>query len=140
MLPGALVSDLDETVPGLTPSVTYAEGFAGPGVYSGGEPGSRVIAMKALVERLPPDKGLAGSCSSTMTSDVWGPAAHATTGGVPSLPRPNDTMLVVKIMKGTCAEHLEAELTAMGTWEQPICGLLSAGTEGHPSGRPGRRI
>ena len=26
------------------PSVTYAEGFAGPGIYSGGEPGSPVIA------------------------------------------------------------------------------------------------
>jgi three-Cys-motif partner protein len=29
--------------------VTYAEGFAGPGVYAGGEPGSPIIALKTLV-------------------------------------------------------------------------------------------
>ncbi|MDG4764508.1 three-Cys-motif partner protein TcmP [Solwaraspora sp. WMMD406] len=29
--------------------VTYAEGFAGPGVYTGGEPGSPVIALKTLI-------------------------------------------------------------------------------------------
>lgn len=29
--------------------VTYAEGFAGPGVYTGGEPGSPVIALESLV-------------------------------------------------------------------------------------------
>jgi three-Cys-motif partner protein len=35
-------------------NVTYAEGFAGPGIYSGGEPGSPVIALRALIE----DSGL----------------------------------------------------------------------------------
>ncbi|MBN9328391.1 MAG: hypothetical protein BGO38_09955 [Cellulomonas sp. 73-145] len=30
-------------------NVTYAEGFAGPGVYTGGEPGSPVIALRSLV-------------------------------------------------------------------------------------------
>ncbi|GAA5033720.1 hypothetical protein GCM10023317_85830 [Actinopolymorpha pittospori] len=29
--------------------VTYAEGFAGPGVYLGGEPGSPVIALRAVI-------------------------------------------------------------------------------------------
>lgn len=29
--------------------VTYAEGFSGPGVYSGGEPGSPVIALASLI-------------------------------------------------------------------------------------------
>lgn len=29
--------------------ITYAEGFAGPGIYAGGEPGSPVIAIKALI-------------------------------------------------------------------------------------------
>src|SRR6266566_3926288 len=32
-------------------SVTYAEGFAGPGVYDQGEPGSPVIAIKALLDK-----------------------------------------------------------------------------------------
>ena len=30
--------------------VTYAEGFAGPGVYTGGEPGSPVIALETLIQ------------------------------------------------------------------------------------------
>jgi three-Cys-motif partner protein len=30
--------------------ITYAEGFAGPGIYLGGEPGSPVIAMRTLIE------------------------------------------------------------------------------------------
>jgi hypothetical protein len=31
------------------PGVTYAEGFAGPGIYRGGEPGSPVIALRAFL-------------------------------------------------------------------------------------------
>ncbi len=30
--------------------VTYAEGFAGPGIYAGGEPGSPVIAVRTLLD------------------------------------------------------------------------------------------
>jgi three-Cys-motif partner protein len=30
-------------------NVTYAEGFAGPGIYTGGEPGSPVIALETLI-------------------------------------------------------------------------------------------
>lgn len=30
--------------------VTYAEGFAGPGIYAGGEPGSPVIALETLIQ------------------------------------------------------------------------------------------
>src|SRR5262245_14060597 len=41
------------------PSVTYAEGFAGPGVYKDGEPGSPVIAMKALMDKVSPHQGVA---------------------------------------------------------------------------------
>lgn len=32
------------------PKVLYLDGFAGPGVYSGGEPGSPIIALRALLE------------------------------------------------------------------------------------------
>lgn len=31
--------------------MTYAEGFAGPGVYKDGSPGSPVIALRALLDR-----------------------------------------------------------------------------------------
>ena len=31
--------------------VTYAEGFAGPGIYEGGEPGSPVIALRTFLDQ-----------------------------------------------------------------------------------------
>lgn len=37
-------------VHGWKGSVTYAEGFAGPGTYTGGEEGSPVIALRALID------------------------------------------------------------------------------------------
>lgn len=37
-------------VNGWKGSVTYAEGFAGPGIYTGGEQGSPVIALRALLD------------------------------------------------------------------------------------------
>ena len=50
-LPVALVSDLASGSDAY-PSATYAEGFAGPGVYAGGEPGSPIIAMQTLIEKV----------------------------------------------------------------------------------------
>src|SRR4051794_10531603 len=40
------------------PSATYAEGFAGPGVYADGEPGSPIIALQAYVDKVPNTKSL----------------------------------------------------------------------------------
>src|SRR5665647_1031762 len=37
-------------VTGWGANITYAEGFAGPGVYLDGSPGSPVIALRTLVE------------------------------------------------------------------------------------------
>lgn len=42
-------------------NVTYAEGFAGPGVYSEREPGSPVLAFRALLA----DPSLAGKVGPT---------------------------------------------------------------------------
>ena len=39
-------------VTGLGANITYAEGFAGPGVYLDGSPGSPVIALRTLVDKL----------------------------------------------------------------------------------------
>jgi three-Cys-motif partner protein len=36
-------------IQGWKGDITYAEGFAGPGIYSGGEPGSPVLALRTLV-------------------------------------------------------------------------------------------
>lgn len=107
-------------------SVTYAEGFAGPGVYSGGEPGSPVIAMKALVDKVPPDKGVARFLfidDDQRCVDMLGEQMRA---AFPQRPRPNDTMPPVKITKGTCVERLESKLTDMQAWGQPIFANLDS--------------
>ncbi len=36
-------------IQGWKGDITYAEGFAGPGIYSGGEPGSPVLALRTLI-------------------------------------------------------------------------------------------
>jgi len=36
--------------------IVYIDGFAGPGVYSGGEPGSPVLAIKTAYEHLLKDR------------------------------------------------------------------------------------
>jgi three-Cys-motif partner protein len=38
------------------PRATYIEGFAGPGVYKGGEPGSPIIALRTLRNAVCPNK------------------------------------------------------------------------------------
>ena len=106
-------------------SVTYAEGFAGPGVYKGGEPGSPVIAMRALVEKVQDSKGVARflfvdddpRCVAMLRSTLL--------NAFPSRPRP-DTAMPVRIKRGTCAENLETELDQMGAWGQPIFANLDS--------------
>ena len=39
---------------GRFPKVLYVDGFAGPGIYSGGEPGSPIIALRAARDQRVP--------------------------------------------------------------------------------------
>ncbi|MEH0933214.1 three-Cys-motif partner protein TcmP [Micromonospora sp. CPCC 205558] len=107
------------------PSVTYAEGFSGPGVYKGGEPGSPVIAMKALVTKVPKTKGIARFAfidDDERCVDMLGTTLTKT---FPERPR-TDAAMPVKIVKGTCATHLEATLDEMRAWGQPIFANLDS--------------
>lgn len=107
------------------PSVTYAEGFAGPGVYSGGEVGSPVIAIRALTEKVPRDKGIARFVF--VDDDKRCTALLRERLGIefPDRPRPPETM-PVSIVKGTCADELETQLSAVGAWGQPIFANLDS--------------
>jgi three-Cys-motif partner protein len=40
------------------PSATYAEGFAGPGIYKSGDPGSPIIALRAYLKKVPAGKAV----------------------------------------------------------------------------------
>src|ERR671933_236258 len=91
------------------PSVTYAEGFAGPGVYCGGEVGSPVIAMKALMDKVPSDKGIARFLFVDDDQRCIDMLPDQLRVAFPQRPR-TDQAMPVTITLGTCAEHLESEL------------------------------
>ena len=107
------------------PSVTYAEGFAGPGVYSGGEVGSPVIAIRALTEKVPATKGVARfvfidddeRCTRLLTERLK--------VEFPRRPRSEECM-PVSILDGACADMLEGTLDSLGAWGHPIFANLDS--------------
>ncbi|MFC7527600.1 three-Cys-motif partner protein TcmP [Actinoplanes sp. GCM10030250] len=107
------------------PSVTYAEGFSGPGIYSGGEFGSPVIAMQALTSKVPATKGVARFVfvddDQRCVDMLWDTLRKA----FPERPRSEDA-IPLKIVKGTCTSHLEATLDAVRAWGQPIFANLDS--------------
>jgi three-Cys-motif partner protein len=107
------------------PSVTYAEGFSGPGIYSGGEPGSPIIAMRALMDKVSPTKGVARFVFIDDDPRCIDLLKTTLTGAFPDRPR-SPRAMPVKIVKGTCAENLEQTLDAVGAWSQPIFANLDS--------------
>lgn len=119
-------------------SVTYAEGFAGPGIYSEGEPGSPVLAVRTM---LASEKMRACSrpvsmvfvdknprCIRLLTqqlreagmeSDATGEdeTAHGT---IPGRVGQTDVSLV----RGTCADRFIEQLDAVRAWGKPILAVL----------------
>jgi three-Cys-motif partner protein len=107
------------------PSATYVEGFAGPGVYTNGKPGSPIIAIQALVDSVNNPKPLVRflfidddkRCHEMLQTEV---KKH-----FPDRPRAEDK-LRVRYVKGTCIEKLEVNLDSMHAWEQPILAVLDS--------------
>jgi three-Cys-motif partner protein len=107
------------------PSVTYAEGFSGPGIYSGGEPGSPAIAIRALASEVPATKGVARFVLIDSDERCVALLPQALTAAFPQRPRPWAAMPLA-IEKGTCADKLESTLDAVGAWGQPIFANLDS--------------
>jgi three-Cys-motif partner protein len=107
------------------PSATYAEGFCGPGVYSGGEPGSPVIAVRALVDKVPATKGVARFAFIDDDQRCVDLLRQTLLAAFPTRPR-SDATMPVKIVKGTCATHLESTLDELSAWGQPILANLDS--------------
>ncbi|MEU0559364.1 three-Cys-motif partner protein TcmP [Dactylosporangium sp. NPDC006015] len=107
------------------PSVTYAEGFSGPGIYSGDELGSPVIAIQALTSKVRPDKGIARFVFVDDDQRCVDILERTLLKVFPSRPRPHAAM-PVKIVKGTCSPNLEAALDEVGAWGQPIFANLDS--------------
>lgn len=109
------------------PSVTYAEGFAGPGVYLDGEPGSPIIAIQALRETPELQESTKETrflfidrdprCTTTLREQL--------VKRFPSHPR-SPELMPVQIETGTCAEMLEPALEKLGAWHMPILAVLDS--------------
>lgn len=109
------------------PSVTYAEGFSGPGVYKDGSPGSPVIAIQSLLET----PKLAGTAKLTRFVFVDDDQRCVKLLGeelrsrFPDRPRP-PSIMPVSIVEGTCDEAFEPALESVGAWNQPILGVFDS--------------
>jgi len=117
-------------VRGWGANITYAEGFAGPGIYLDGSPGSPVIAMRTLVGdaniRTKVKKGgmrfvfvdrdqrcidllpgeLAKAVSPVLLDDLAQYGVH------------------IAVEKGECEPDLERILTRENAWRRPILAVL----------------
>lgn len=114
---------------GFGGDVTYAEGFSGPGVYLGGEPGSPVIALKTLLA----DQSLRGVVKTARLLFVdhdkrcVGMLEERLTAAAPknfNFERLRNYGIDIAIEHGSCEPKLEAVLDAHGAWHHPILMVL----------------
>ncbi|GAA2987471.1 three-Cys-motif partner protein TcmP [Actinokineospora diospyrosa] len=107
------------------PSATYAEGFAGPGVYKDGEPGSPVIAIKALVDKVANSRPVVKFLFIDDDQRCVAMLQEQILGRFPERPRAPEK-LRVRYVKGTCIDQLEANLDDLEAWGQPILAVLDS--------------
>ncbi|HEY6793232.1 MAG TPA: three-Cys-motif partner protein TcmP [Kineosporiaceae bacterium] len=108
---------------------TYAEGFAGPGVYLDGSPGSPVIAIRSLLDR--PDLKLKVRNfrflfvdNDQRCCDLLGKRLRAATAQNIELPELRKHGIDVEIVHGPCEPTLEQLLTHKGAWGSPMLVVL----------------
>lgn len=109
------------------PSVTYAEGFAGPGVYKDGSEGSPIIAIQALLST-PELRNTQKSTRFVFVDDD--PRCVKLLGDelrrhFPDRPRP-EGLMPVSVIEGTCSQSFEPALEAVGAWHQPILAVFDS--------------
>ncbi|MBA8926823.1 three-Cys-motif partner protein [Kutzneria viridogrisea] len=107
------------------PSATYAEGFAGPGVYAGGEPGSPIIAMQTLLQTVSSESPVVRFLFVDDDPRCIRSLNEQFVAAFPTRPRAHDTTPVV-IVDGTCTDQLEPQLDKIGAWGQPILAVLDS--------------
>ncbi|KAA9163223.1 three-Cys-motif partner protein TcmP [Amycolatopsis acidicola] len=106
-------------------SATYAEGFAGPGVYVGGYPGSPIIAIEALLKQVPNPEPVVKMIFVDDDPRCTKMLREQLNSKFPTRPRSREK-LPISIELGTCVDKLEPQLDAMDAWEQPILAVLDS--------------
>lgn len=103
------------------PGATYAEGFSGPGEYEGGEDGSPLEALHALLKRNPPAP-VAPSRFVLVEEDErrLQHLAGVIADRYPALPRHVD----VRLRLGSCGNTLIPSLDEADSFGQPIFAML----------------
>jgi three-Cys-motif partner protein len=108
-------------------SATYAEGFAGPGIYSKDEEGSPIVAMRAFLET-PELRSSSKPVRFLFIDDderCTRLLKEQLKSKFPQRPRPLEQMPVV-VKRGKCAELMETELDGLNAWGQPILAVLDS--------------
>jgi three-Cys-motif partner protein len=110
------------------PRVTYAEGFAGPGIYKGGEPGSPVIALETFLARR--DLLDAGKRLSMVLIDADRARVQhldkQLSEALTSHGRPKPATLDIRTQHGECGNVLHPELAKVAAYGQPIFAVLDS--------------
>ncbi|MFF2954110.1 three-Cys-motif partner protein TcmP [Kitasatospora sp. NPDC057965] len=105
--------------------VTYAEGFAGPGIYKGGEPGSPVIAHQVLAGSL---RGRPGKRVTMVLVEEDGQRTaeleRQIEGARGRIPGPELARLRTHIARGGCHPDLLHHLSRAGSLGHPMFVLL----------------
>jgi three-Cys-motif partner protein len=103
--------------------VTYAEGFAGPGIYNGGEPGSPVIAYQVLTGTLRRSSGRVKMVLVEKDPRCKAELEQRIAAVASSTPSP-DGRLDIQITQGSCHPDLLQELARSGSLRHPAFVLL----------------
>jgi three-Cys-motif partner protein len=103
------------------PRVTYVEGFAGPGIYKGGEPGSPIIALRTLHAAAAPDKPVdlifvdrEKRCLTMLREQMDTSAPQ---------PRPQTK---TRLIHGNAADEVLAQIEAVHGWDGGVFAFLDS--------------
>lgn len=106
-------------------SVTYAEGFAGPGVYEDDHPGSPIIAVQALLDKVSNPDAVVKMLFVDDDTRCTKMLREQLKRRFPVRPRAKGK-LPTKVKNGTCIDTLEPQLDEMRAWGAPILAVLDS--------------
>jgi three-Cys-motif partner protein len=128
ILRGYLEAWLPILLQGHFRGVTYAEGFAGSGIYTGGEPGSPIVALEAffghrgLFSRHAPINVICVEEDERRADELRRQIDAALSNRL--APRPAG--LRVEVHRGDCADRLVPLLNAVDAFGKPILAFLDS--------------